>query len=93
MQTTPSALVLCKVHARKQEKRRAKSWSLCLQAASDEAENVWENELKLGFAAIGVSILSLIATLAFGAPPWVNLVGLLCGMTGLFILTKARKGG
>ncbi|MEL6621172.1 MAG: hypothetical protein AAFP16_20035 [Pseudomonadota bacterium] len=49
--------------------------------------------MKLGFAAIGVSILSLIATLAFGAPPWVNLVGLLCGMTGLFILTKARKGG
>ncbi|WP_299293303.1 hypothetical protein [uncultured Tateyamaria sp.] len=49
--------------------------------------------MKLGLAAIGVSILSLIATLAFGAPPWVNLVGLFCGLAGLFVLTKARKGG
>ena len=49
--------------------------------------------LKIGIAAIAVSILSLIATLAFGAPPWVNGIGLLCGLAGLFILTRARKGG
>ena len=49
--------------------------------------------MKLGFAAIGVSIASLIATLVFGAPPWVNLVGLLCGLAGLYLLTKGRKNG
>lgn len=49
--------------------------------------------MKLGLAAIAVSILSLIATFAFGAPPWVNLVGLACGVLGLYLLTKARKSG
>jgi len=44
-----------------------------------------------GFAAIAVSILSLIATLGFGAPPWVNFVGLLCGLVGLYLLTKGRQ--
>ena len=49
--------------------------------------------MKLGFAAIGVSILSLIATLAFGAPAWVNAVGFFCGIAGLYLLTKGRKRG
>lgn len=49
--------------------------------------------MKLGLAAIAVSILSLIATLAFGAPPWVNGVGFFCGLAGLYLLTKGRKGG
>ena len=38
-------------------------------------------------------ILSRIATLAFGAPPWVKLVRLVNGLAGLFVLTKTRKGG
>ncbi|MEO0669392.1 MAG: hypothetical protein AAFZ99_15890 [Pseudomonadota bacterium] len=49
--------------------------------------------MKLGFAAIGVSILSLLATLAFGAPAWVNAVGFFCGIVGLYLLTKGRKSG
>ena len=49
--------------------------------------------MKLGLAAIAVSILSLVATLAFGAPPWVNIAGLVCGLFGLYVLTQARQGG
>ena len=49
--------------------------------------------MKLGFAAIGVSILSLLATLVFGAPAWVNAVGFFCGVAGLYLLTKGRKSG
>ncbi|MEP4880718.1 MAG: hypothetical protein ABJX32_20150 [Tateyamaria sp.] len=49
--------------------------------------------LKLGIAAIALSILSLIATFAFGAPPWVNIAGLLCGLFGMFALMRERKGG
>lgn len=49
--------------------------------------------MKLGLAAIVVSILSLVATLVFGAPPWVNIAGLVCGLFGLYVLTRARKGG
>ena len=44
-----------------------------------------------GLAAIAVSILCLIAALAFGAPVWVNLVGLLAGILGLVLLGRARK--
>ena len=49
--------------------------------------------MKLGIAAIALSILSLIATFAVGAPPWVNIAGLLCGLFGMFVLTRGRKGG
>ncbi|WP_299618399.1 hypothetical protein [uncultured Tateyamaria sp.] len=49
--------------------------------------------MKLGIAAIAVSILSLIASIGFGAPPWVNGVGFFCGIAGLYLLSRARKGG
>ena len=49
--------------------------------------------MKLGIAAIALSILSLIATFVFSAPPWVNIAGLLCGLFGMFVLTRGRKGG
>jgi len=49
--------------------------------------------MKLGLAAIAVSIVSLLATIAFGAPAWVNGIGFFCGIAGLYLLTKARKGG
>ena len=49
--------------------------------------------MKLGLAAIAVSILSLIASMGFGAPAWVNGVGFFCGIAGLYLLTKARKDG
>ena len=49
--------------------------------------------MKLGFAAIAVSIVSLLASLAFGAPAWVNGVGFFCGIAGLYLLSKGRKGG
>lgn len=48
---------------------------------------------KLGIAAIAVSILSLIASMAFGAPVWVNAVGFFCGIAGLYLLSRRRKGG
>lgn len=51
------------------------------------------DRMKLGLAAIAVSILSLVASMAFGAPAWVNGVGFFCGIAGLYLLTKARKGG
>lgn len=47
----------------------------------------------LGFAAIAVSILCLVASLVFGAPVWVNIVGAVSGLLGLFLLNHARKGG
>lgn len=47
--------------------------------------------MNLGFAAIAVSILCLMATLGFGAPAWVNAVGFFCGIVGLYFLTKGRK--
>lgn len=50
-------------------------------------------QMKLGFAAIGVSVASLLATIAFGAPAWVNAVGFFCGIAGLYLLTKGRKRG
>ncbi|WP_299727762.1 hypothetical protein [uncultured Tateyamaria sp.] len=49
--------------------------------------------MKLGLAAIAVSILSLIATIAFGAPLWVNAVGFFCGIAGLYLLSRGRKNG
>ena len=48
--------------------------------------------MKLGLAAMAVSILSLIASMAFGAPVWVNGVGFFCGIAGLYLLGRARKG-
>ena len=47
----------------------------------------------LGIAAIALSILCLIAALGFGAPVWVNLLGLVSGLAGLVLLTRARKKG
>ena len=49
--------------------------------------------MKLGFTAIGVSILSLPANLAFGALARMNAVGFFCGIAGLHLLTNERKGG
>lgn len=49
--------------------------------------------MKLGLAAIAVSIVSLIASMAFGAPVWVNAVGFFCGIAGLYLLSRGRKGG
>ncbi|MFL4469145.1 hypothetical protein ACERZ8_04410 [Tateyamaria armeniaca] len=46
--------------------------------------------MKLGLAAIAVSILCLIATIAFGAPLWVNAVGFFCGIAGLYLLSRKR---
>jgi hypothetical protein len=48
--------------------------------------------MKLGFIAIAVSILSLIASMVFGLPLWVNGVGLFAGVLGLYLLGKGRKG-
>jgi len=47
--------------------------------------------MKLGLAAIALSILCLVSTLAFGAPVWVNILGLLAGFAGLFLLGRANK--
>ena len=45
----------------------------------------------LGIAAIAVSIICLVAALGFGAPVWVNIVGLATGILGLVLLGRARK--
>ena len=42
----------------------------------------------LGFAAIAVSILCLVASLAFGTPAWVNVAGV---VTGLILIGRAKK--
>ena len=47
--------------------------------------------MKLGLAAIGVSLLSLIATIGFAAPLWVNAIGFFCGIAGLYLLSR-KKG-
>lgn len=47
----------------------------------------------LGFGAIAVSVVCLIASLGFGAPAWVNVLGLVSGFAGLFLLGRAKKGG
>ncbi len=49
--------------------------------------------MKLGIAAIAISILSLVASLLFGAPVWVNAIGFFCGIAGLYLLSRGRKGG
>ncbi|WP_299651539.1 hypothetical protein [uncultured Tateyamaria sp.] len=49
--------------------------------------------MNLGFAAIAVSIICLLAALAFGAPTWVNGVGFFSGIVGLYLLSKGRKSG
>lgn len=48
--------------------------------------------MSLGLGAIALSVLCLVAALAFGAPVWVNLLGLVSGVVGLFLLGKGRKG-
>ena len=45
--------------------------------------------MKLGIAAIALSALSLIATFAFSATPWVTIAGLLFG---LFVLLLGAQG-
>lgn len=49
--------------------------------------------VKIGIAAIVVSIVCLVASLAFGAPVWVNVVGVVTGIAGLVLLGRAKKGG
>lgn len=49
--------------------------------------------MKLGIALIAVSILCLIGSLVITLPGWVNLVGLVTGIGGLFVLTRAKKDG
>lgn len=49
--------------------------------------------MKFGIAAIAVSILCLVASLGFGAPVWVNIVGVATGLLGLVLLGRARKSG
>ncbi|MFK7875513.1 MAG: hypothetical protein AB8B71_07000 [Paracoccaceae bacterium] len=49
--------------------------------------------MNLGFAAIALSIICLIAALGFGAPVWVNILGLVSGFAGLFLLSRAQKKG
>jgi hypothetical protein len=46
----------------------------------------------LGVIALILSVLCLIATLGFGAPIWVNIVGIALGFAGLFLLGKGRRG-
>ena len=45
----------------------------------------------LGFAAIAVSILCLVASLAFGTPAWVNMAGVVTGLVGLILIGRAKK--
>ena len=52
-----------------------------------------ERMMKLGLAAIGLSVLCLIAALGFGAPVWVNGLGLVSGIAGLVLLGRAKKDG
>jgi hypothetical protein len=47
----------------------------------------------LGIAAIAVSIICLVASLGFGAPGWVNIVGVATGIAGLVLLGRAKRGG
>lgn len=49
--------------------------------------------MRLGIAAIAVSIICLVASLGFGAPVWVNVVGVVTGLAGLVLLGRAKKGG
>jgi hypothetical protein len=47
--------------------------------------------MNIGIILIVVSILCLIAALGFGAPVWVNILGLASGLAGLVLLGKAKK--
>ncbi|MEM6311899.1 MAG: hypothetical protein AAF754_17845 [Pseudomonadota bacterium] len=47
----------------------------------------------IGIGAIALSIICLVASLAFGAPGWVNILGLVAGVAGLFLLGRAKKAG
>lgn len=49
--------------------------------------------MALGMAATAVSIICLVASLAFGALRWVNIVGVANGLVGLVLLGRAKKGG
>ncbi len=49
--------------------------------------------MNLGIAAIALSIICLVASLGFGVPVWVNIVGVVSGIIGLVLLSRARKGG
>lgn len=52
-----------------------------------------ETKLGIGIGAIALSIICLVASLAFGAPGWVNILGLVAGVAGLFLLGRAKKAG
>jgi len=47
--------------------------------------------MKFGLAAVGLSVLCLIAAMAFSAPLWVNGIGLASGIAGLILLRQGRK--
>ena len=47
--------------------------------------------MKSGLAAVGLSVVCLIASMAFGGPLWVNGIGLASGIAGLFLLRQGRK--
>ena len=48
--------------------------------------------MSLGIIAIIVSILCLGASF-FGAPVFVNVIGLVAGVAGLYLLGRAKKNG
>lgn len=48
--------------------------------------------MNLGIIAIVVSILCLGASF-FGAPVAINVIGLVAGVVGLVLLSRAKKGG
>lgn len=49
--------------------------------------------MKTGIGLVGLSVLCLIAALGFGAPLWVNVLGLVSGIAGLVLLSRAQKRG
>ncbi len=48
--------------------------------------------MNFGLIAIALSILCLIGSFAFAAPPWVNLLGIGFGLVGLLLIGRGRKG-
>ena len=49
--------------------------------------------MKIGIGLVALSVLCLIAALGFGAPLWVNILGLVSGLAGLVLLSRAQKRG
>mgnify|MGYP001577124915 CR=1 FL=1 len=47
--------------------------------------------MNLGIIAIALSVACLVARVGFGAPVWVNAVGIGLGLVGLFLIGRGRK--